>query len=139
MPTMVVKLRTCCRPWWYNRPRLSLPFHALTRVTCRAPRPMELTAMAPLRNGHGGQDFACRPPSVAKPNQGWARFAMRSSVAITSSRSLGAYLAALIARPAVTWGGLNWPHVSSYSAQVLSHDPKRLYEFFPRTIQRNPR
>jgi hypothetical protein len=122
---MAVKRRTCCMPWWSTRQQP----HPCSRATIcgvsRVSRPMALMAMAQPRNGLGASAFGCKRPNVAKRNRAWARFAMRSSAAITSLRSLGASSVALIAPRVTIWDGSSWPHVSSCSAQVLSHDPKR--------------
>src|SRR5215475_16038148 len=125
MPMMAVKLRTCSTPWWCNRPRQRRLSRALILATCHARRPMGLMAMARRRPGHGGPAFACKRPSAAMRNRAWARFATRWSAAITSSPSLVGCSAASTAWLVTTWDGSNWPHVSSCSVRVLSHDPKK--------------
>jgi len=107
------------RQWRSPPPRASIP------AASRVPRLMGPMAMVRHKNGPGGQGFGCKRPSAAKPNRGSVQFAMLSSVAIISSRSSDGCSAGLSARPVATWGGSNWPHVSSCSARVLSHDPKR--------------
>ena len=57
--------------------------------------------MVPRRNGPNEPAFACRLPSEAKPKQEWERFGMRSSGAIISLRSSGAFFVVLIARPVI--------------------------------------
>ena len=75
---MAVKQRTCCTPWWYNRLRQSLLSRVLMRATCRARRPMEPTAMARPRNGHGGRGFRLQAPNRghAQPGVGKIRNAV---------------------------------------------------------------
>src|SRR5262249_3270344 len=89
----------------------------------RARRPMELMAMGPRRNGRGGPAFGCKRQGAAKPSRGLERFGMQWSAAITSLRSSDGCSVASIARLVTTWDGSNWPHASSCSVRVLSHDP----------------
>src|SRR5262249_50044619 len=107
----------------YNRLRQSLPSRTLIPAACCGRKPMEPTAMAPRRNGHGGGGFACTRPDGAKPSPAWGRVAPREKDAIIFLCSLGASSAVLIAQLVTMWGGSNGRHVSSCSAQVLSHDP----------------
>src|ERR1044072_4197561 len=120
---MAVRRKWSYTLWWSLHPPLSRAFRALTLGLYRGCKPMGRMAMGPHRSGRGERAFAYRPPSVATPNPGWGRFAMRSNAAIISSPSSAGCSAALIAPLVTISDGSNWPHVLSCSAQVLSHDP----------------
>ena len=123
-PMRGVKPRHASSASWCHPPRRSGQGGPARRGVCHERKRMALTGSGRHTHGPSGRGSVCTPLHGASASLVWARFAMRSSAAITFWPNVGGCFGVSTGRPAATWRGSKWPPVSSCSARVLSHSPK---------------